>query len=211
MDIQMPHKDGIEATAAIRGKEATTGKHLPIIALTAHAMKGDRERCLSAGMDGYISKPIRSRELFETIDSVLQGSAAESFPQGDRNSIAALFDEAQLLARTDGSAELCAVLVEAFVKEHPARMADLRRALQQQDAKELARAAHALKGAVANFTDGGALLATVALEKLALRGDLENADGACQKLAVELDRLQTALIEFSHRQRGLKSKSQTAG
>ena len=210
MDIQMPNKNGLEATAAIRAKEAATGAHLPIIALTAHAMKGDRERCISAGMDAYISKPIRSRELFETIESVLSGSAIKPLPQEERNVIPAVFNEAQLLSRTDGNAELCIVLVEAFVKEHPARMANLRRALQQQDVKELANAAHALKGAVANFTEGGALLATIALENIALRADLQGADEACRKLATELDRLQIALIEFSHRQRGLKSKGQTA-
>jgi two-component system sensor histidine kinase/response regulator len=174
-------------------------------------MKGDRERCISAGMDAYISKPIRSRELFETIDSVLQGSVAEPLAAEElRNLLAAPFDEALLLARTDGSAQLCTVLVEAFLQEHPARMADLRRALQRHDTAALANAAHALKGAVANFTDGGALLATVALENVALKGDLQGADAACRRLAAELNRLQAALTEFNRRQRGLKSKSQAA-
>jgi CheY-like chemotaxis protein len=211
MDIQMPHKDGFEATAAIRAKEASTGAHLPIIALTAHAMKGDRERCISAGMDAYISKPIRSKELFETIDSVLRGDVAEPLPPGaGRNSGAAPFNEALLLARCDGSADLCAALVEVFLKEYPGRLADLRGALQRLDTKDLARAAHALKGAVANFTDGGALQATVALENIALTGNLLGADEACRRLAAELDHLQVALTEFGHRQRGLKSKGQTA-
>ncbi len=71
MDIQMPGMDGFAATAAIRGKEKLTGGHIPIIAMTAHALKGDRERCISAGMDGYVSKPIRTSELFSTIESVL--------------------------------------------------------------------------------------------------------------------------------------------
>jgi CheY-like chemotaxis protein len=75
MDIQMPEMDGIEATAHIRAKEKTTGAHIPIIALTAHAMQGDREMCLNAGMDGYVSKPLRSEELFKTIDSLLSTSS----------------------------------------------------------------------------------------------------------------------------------------
>jgi two-component system sensor histidine kinase/response regulator len=211
MDIQMPGKDGIEATAVIRSKEVATGAHLPIIALTAHAMKGDRERCISAGMDAYISKPIRSKELFETIESVLHLSVTEPLPpEKGRDSDDAPFDEALLLDRTEGSAEVCELLVQTFLKECPAHMAALRRALQQQDAKELATAAHGLKGTIANFTDGAALQATIALEKVSRQGDLPGANEAYRKLAAELERLQTALTEFSNRQRGLKSKGQAA-
>ena len=72
MDVEMPEMDGLEATAVIRVKERQAGKHVPIIAMTAHAMKGDRERCLEAGMDDYVSKPIRAQKLFETLESVLQ-------------------------------------------------------------------------------------------------------------------------------------------
>jgi CheY-like chemotaxis protein len=76
MDIQMPGMDGLEATAAIRKQEISTGAHMPIIAMTAHALKGDRERCLEAGMDGYVSKPIRTIELFAAIESVMHGWSA---------------------------------------------------------------------------------------------------------------------------------------
>jgi two-component system, sensor histidine kinase and response regulator len=78
MDIQMPEMDGFEATAAIRAKEKFTGMHIPIIAMTANALKGDQERCLSAGMDAYISKPIRTNELFATIEKVLDEAGASN-------------------------------------------------------------------------------------------------------------------------------------
>jgi CheY-like chemotaxis protein len=71
MDVQMPEMDGFEATGIIRAREKTSGAHLPIIAMTAHAMKGDEERCLAAGMDGYVSKPIQVEQLLSTIDGVL--------------------------------------------------------------------------------------------------------------------------------------------
>jgi CheY-like chemotaxis protein len=75
MDVQMPEVDGFEATAAIRMKEKRTGDHIPIVAMTAHAMKGDRERCLDAGMDDYVPKPIRAKQLFDTIEYVLRAAA----------------------------------------------------------------------------------------------------------------------------------------
>lgn len=80
MDIQMPGMDGFEATAHIREKEKISGKHMPIIAMTAHSLKGDQERCLAAGMDGYVSKPIRTAELFAAIESHLAEKIVPTVP-----------------------------------------------------------------------------------------------------------------------------------
>jgi CheY-like chemotaxis protein len=80
MDVQMPEMDGFETTAAIRARERDTGRHLPIIAMTAHAMQGDRERCLAAGMDSYISKPIKARELIELLEKFSAAAQEEASP-----------------------------------------------------------------------------------------------------------------------------------
>ncbi len=211
MDIQMPVKDGLEATGEIRATEKATGAHLPIIALTAHAMKGDRERCLDAGMDAYISKPIRSKELFETIETLLSGRTTEpAVTLAAPSTSDDVFNEELLLERTEGSAEVCDLLVQTFIKERPKHDSGLREALQKQDAKALAVAAHGLKGAVANFTDGEALQAVKVLESAAKQGNLQAASEEYRKVGVELDRLQTALLQFSHRQQGLKAKGHSA-
>ncbi len=91
MDVQMPEMDGFEATAAIRKREKTSGSHLPIIAMTANAMKGDRERCMAAGMDGYVSKPIHSRELFEAIENL--GVLSQPATSASRNESSAGAEE----------------------------------------------------------------------------------------------------------------------
>ena len=82
MDVQMPRMDGFDATAGIRAKERAYGKHLPIVAMTAHALKGDRERCLAAGMDAYISKPINAKELSETIEALALASPVSAGEEG---------------------------------------------------------------------------------------------------------------------------------
>jgi signal transduction histidine kinase/DNA-binding response OmpR family regulator len=146
MDVQMPELNGLQTAAAIRAGERQSGKHVPIVAMTAHAMKGDREVCLSAGMDEYISKPIHATELFNLIDRLLgittqaglvtPASAAGDFP----------FDENAVLAKLNGDHQIFAELVETFLGECPEQMEEVRQAVARKDAAGLAKATHALKG-----------------------------------------------------------------
>ncbi len=152
MDVQMPEMDGLEATAAIREKEKTTGTHLPIIAMTAHAMTGDRERFLSAGMDGYVAKPIRADELFNAIDAVLASHASTPKDVGSEDRAAdKIIDVTAALDRIDGDSELLEQLAGLFLEECPKLFTEIQDAVSRKDTKALARTAHTFKGSVGNF------------------------------------------------------------
>jgi PAS domain S-box-containing protein len=172
MDVQMPEMDGLETTAAIRANEAATGAHIPIIAMTAHALKGDRERCLAAGMDDYVSKPLRPQELFEVLDRLVAVAAngggqprRPESPPGRPESPPAAFDMAAALERVDGDLELMKELAGLFLGECPQRMAEIRRAINQRDGSELQRTAHYLKGCVGNLGARQAFVAAASLER----------------------------------------------
>jgi CheY-like chemotaxis protein/HPt (histidine-containing phosphotransfer) domain-containing protein len=159
MDVQMPEMDGLEATAAIRAREQETGGHIPIVAMTAHAMKGDRQRCLDAGMDGYVAKPVRARELYEMIESfagetATAAAAAESV--ADAPPIGEL-DWSAAMAAVGDDRELLREVVAALVEECPSLIDEIRQAIDQGDAATLRRAAHTLKGSLRLFgsTDPG--------------------------------------------------------
>ncbi len=170
MDIQMPEMNGLEATAAIRAAERDSGRRLPIIAMTAHAMAGDRERCLAAGMDGYVAKPIRIGDMFATIAALVSGDA----PPED--GAAVIVDEQKLLTHAfAGNASLLADVIDAFITETPPALATMRDAVGAGDLPALARAAHKMKGTVGVFTTGPALAAAVELEAAARAGDVERA------------------------------------
>lgn len=170
MDVQMPEMDGLQATAYIRKKEKESGEHIPIVAMTAHAMKGDRERCLEGGMDGYISKPITHGGLAKVIEGVLAVSArAAGEPEATAKGES--MDE-ELLARFGGDAGLLQELAELFIQSCPKMLDEIRDALRKQDAKTLERAAHSLKGCVGNFFSQGARETAQRLELLGKSGDL---------------------------------------
>jgi CheY-like chemotaxis protein/HPt (histidine-containing phosphotransfer) domain-containing protein len=174
MDVQMPEMDGLQAAGYIRNKEKELGRHIPIVAMTAHAMKGDRERCLDGGMDGYISKPITPGGLAKVIEEVLSALACAAIvPQpaakGEK------MDE-ELLARFGGDVGLLRELAELFIQSCPKMLEDIRDAVHKHDAKALERAAHSLKGCVGNFFSQGARETAQRLELSGKSGDLAGAE-----------------------------------
>ncbi len=191
MDLQMPEMNGFEATAAIRQREHDTANRVPIIALTAHALKGDRERCIAAGMDDYVSKPINAQKLFDMIET----TARRRGTIHDEAEPAAL-DLDGLIRSFDGDAELVLTLAKIFGDSSVGQVRQIGDAIARGDAEALARAAHSLKGAVANFGARAAVDAAVRLEGIAKGGDLSIAGPALLALEREIDRLKTELQMF---------------
>lgn len=204
MDVQMPEMDGFEATGIIRAKERQSGKHIPIVAMTAHAMKGDRERCLEVGMDAYVSKPLQSRELIDTVEHLVHRSVAatdvapSATPVGV-NLAPAAFDDVAALEGVGGDAELLAEVIQVFVAECPQMMAQIRVAISQRDTRTLRRVAHTLKGAAGQLGAEAAASAALSLESMAQANDLSAADQAYAALDHVLSRLLPELLAFAQK------------
>jgi PAS domain S-box-containing protein len=194
MDVEMPDMDGLQATAVIREKELLSGKHVPIIAMTAYAMKGDRERCLAAGMDGYVPKPIRHQDLFETIHTLVLDVPGIPLNGRAENNPEDILDEAVLLSRVDGDAQLLIDLVDLFLGEYPHLLEEIRTAIEKEDVKAVERGAHGLKGSTSNLTAIRAAEAARKLERLAREGGLVGAQDLLRELESQLARLQPALL-----------------
>lgn len=201
MDMQMPEMDGVQATAQIRKKEMVTGAHVPIIAMTAHAMKGDRERFLEAGTDEYISKPLQSEKLFETIEDVIASirSKTESSREKQGATLQPTFpeqvlDKAELLDRTQGDIDLLKQMVDLFFDNFPRLLSRLQDAISRGNSKDLECTAHTLKGSVGNFAARRAIEAALALEDLGRRNDMSHAGQALAALESEIARLKPVLL-----------------
>ena len=197
MDVQMPEMDGLQATAAIRAREAATGRRLPIIAMTAHAMKGDRERCLEAGMDGYVPKPIRAAELSEALRAFFPVvDAPPAMPPSDAPLPAQrVLDWASVLATVQGDRGLLRDVAAACLTEMPALEAQFDAAVRQSQASEAARLAHTIKGNLRTFSAPGREVAQQ-VEDAARSGQLEQAAELFQTLRADLHAVQAELSAF---------------
>ena len=188
MDIQMPEMDGLTATALIRKAEAGTGRHMPVVAMTAHAMTGDRERFLAAGMDDYIAKPFEPAELDRVIDA--RRERPEPPPAAPREqSTERVFDRAAALRGVGGDEQLLAEVAGLFLEECPRVMAAIRAAEAAGDAAEVHRRAHSLKGSVGFFGPGPVMDAARRLESLAGSGDPSGLGEEIGRLSYAVDRL----------------------
>jgi CheY-like chemotaxis protein/HPt (histidine-containing phosphotransfer) domain-containing protein len=210
-DIQMPDMDGFELTTAVRAREAGAGRRLPMVAMTAHAMKGDRERCLAAGMDDYVSKPVRDEELTAAIRRVVPAGPASPVAQDtlDRSPLETQeftlppltpvrgLDDAAVLARVGGNRDTLRGLIEVFYQDCNTLMAELHAALRAADAAKVRAGAHTIKGMVGFF---GAAHATAAADRLERAGERDELAGATElygALARDLEALGDALGAYA--------------
>ncbi|HET7218467.1 MAG TPA: response regulator [Vicinamibacterales bacterium] len=192
MDMQMPEMGGAEAMAAIRDREKQTGAHMPIVALTAHALKGDRERCLESGADGYVPKPISPAMLFREIDLVLkrhQASASDHPPSADRGA----------LSRLSADPEMLHEIITIFLEDCPKTMAAVRAGIAAGDGTAVYRAAHTLKGSVGHFQAEEIVAHLQRLEARAREGNIATCAAIFAEIEHEVDRLLATLAASGER------------
>ena len=183
MDIQMPEMGGFEATQEIRRLEVVSGARLRIVAMTAHAMTGDRERCLAAGMDDYVSKPIDPATLFAAVEIGAAPATAPAEPtpiaQGPP------IDREALMKRVGGDEDLFREIVQLFLVDCPTRVAAIHAAVAGGDPEEVRTAAHALKGSASNLSATALTAAARTLERLGSERRLQAAPAALRQLSAQ--------------------------
>lgn len=222
MDVQMPEMDGLEATRSIRETEVGSGRRLPIVAMTAQAMKGDREKCLESGMDDYLTKPIRPLQLYETIAAVVglareragQPSAppdrgpaflarggiavaAPPYSTGLKETNAGTSAMAAALKAVDGDTDLLHDIARIFLSETPRLMGEIEGAISRTDAPLLRRAAHTIKGGLRLFGAEAAYDLACRLESLGRDGDFEAAGEPFEELKLAVVELHRELSAFA--------------
>lgn len=198
MDIQMPEMDGLEASRCIRANEVATGGHLPIIAVTAHALKGDRARCLEAGMDGYVSKPIRQKQLVDEIERVIGKAIAPrpvslvDLPMVENSPV----DWRVALEFCAGDPVLLHDIAEAFLEEWPKRAGEMRRAIDEANFDMLHRAAHTIKGSMRYFGADQPFATALELETLGGNESLAGAEEKWARLQRQVQTLVPLLVDY---------------
>ncbi len=203
MDVQMPELDGLAATRQIREREqANNGRHIPIIAMTAHALKGDRERCLASGMDEYVSKPIRERQLLAAMRLVLGDELSESvsriisYDDVEEHPADGVMNWDEALKTCGGDHALLRDIVEAFLEEEPRRVAEIRQAIDGTDFELLGRAAHTIKGSMRYFKAESVFERAHGLEQLGQEKTLDGAEEIFLLLRQELAKLHPILLDY---------------
>jgi len=182
MDFEMPEMNGLEATRIIRGREKETHKHLPIVAMTAYAMKQDRDKCFEAGMDGYITKPVSPENLYNAIKGIMPVEVKTSEPPA--------VDIEAALRTVGGDLDILNEVLQVFLKEDtPKLLKNIDADILRQDGKALKAEAHGMKGASAAM--GGQAIAAAAsrLETAALNGDMTSARVIYGEMVIEVERL----------------------
>ncbi|MFH1304195.1 MAG: response regulator, partial [Planctomycetota bacterium] len=220
MDVQMPTMDGLQATAKIREQEVQSNDHIPIIAMTAYAMRGDREKCIAAGMDSYISKPINAKKLIHLLEeyannSTKRRSAFDNTTNKSSSGKASISDKAQRATKADApgieqpvinmraalkrvgdDVEILNDMVNYFFEDYSVLLQEVRHRAEIGDVDEMVRAAHSLKGLCANFDAQDATKAAKTLETIGQTDNLVATSKAIDILESELDRLTAALNQW---------------
>jgi signal transduction histidine kinase/DNA-binding response OmpR family regulator/HPt (histidine-containing phosphotransfer) domain-containing protein len=202
MDVQMPEMDGLEATRRIRQEEQMTARHLPIVATTAHAMSGDRERCLQAGMDDYLSKPLQRQELLAVLARLAANRVVElpnhrSEPKNTPEvALRGIVNKVELLGSLDGDVHLLGELIGIFLADSGSLLQRVSDAVTGRDAFALERAAHKLSGTVSIFGNRPATQAAMALETMGRDRNLLHAEEMVARLKNQMEALKEALGEL---------------
>lgn len=197
MDLDMPEMDGLQATAAIREAERQSGSRTTIIALTARTLPGAREACMAVGMDGFLGKPISAETLLPLMTELVDADKGASKVRPTKAASPPAIDQRDLLERLGGDDELLTELAEIFHVETPRMMAALRTAVEANDAPNVQRVSHTLRGSVAVFGAHAASHAALTLEHMARGGSLAGAAEALATLDDEIARLSEELTRLT--------------